>query len=378
MEKALPVFDVCAHDREIAPEIEAAITRVLRSGRFILGTELEAFERAFATWLGGGEVVGVASGTDAIQLALMAAGIGHGDAVLTVPNTAVPTVSAITATGARPILVDVDPETALMDVRAIEAALTPNTRAIVPVHLYGRMLPMTPLLKIAERHGLVVIEDSAQAHGARLGGRKAGTWGVMGAFSFYPSKNLGAYGDAGAIWTGDPELAESLRQLRNYGQADRYRHESIGINSRLDEIQAAVLATKLPHLDTWNARRQALATYLRDRLAGLALRLPAEIDAGAHVYHLFVIRVAERERVRKGLEARGIQTQVHYPLPIHLQEAYRFLGHDPGAFPQAEAWCRETLSLPFSPAMGENDANRIVDALAEILGPRPGPSAGGD
>ena len=371
---ALPVFDVCAHDRAILPEIETAIARVIRSGWFILGKELETFERAFAAWLGGGEVVGVASGTAAIQLALMAAGIGSGDAVLTVPNTAVPTVSAITATGARPIFVDVDPETALMDLGQVAAALTPNTRAIVPVHLYGRVVPMGALLEIAARHDLAVIEDTAQAHGAKLGGKQAGTWGQMGAYSFYPSKNLGAYGDGGAIWTGDAELAASLRQLRNYGQADRYRHESIGINSRLDEIQAAVLATKLPYMDAWNARRQALAAQLRSRLSGLALLLPAEAESGAHVFHLFVIRVKERERVRAELEARGIRTQVHYPVPVHLQEAYRFLGYRPGAFPAAEAWCRETLSLPFSPAMGENDFNRVAEALAEVLGH----SAGGN
>jgi len=363
----LPVFDVLAHDRAIAGEIAAAIERVLASGWFVLGRELEGFEAAYSQWLGGGHIVGVASGTEAIQLALTAAGVGPGDTVLTAPNTAVPTASAITATGARPIFADVEAGTALLDVRAIEAALRPDTRAIVPVHLYGRAAPMDEILAIARRHNLAVIEDAAQAHGARRQGRPAGTWGDLGAFSFYPSKNLGAYGDAGAIWTADGALAQRLRELRNYGQTERYRHESVGINSRLDEIQAAILAVKLPHLAAWNTRRQALARRLRELLAGLPLVLPDEAPEGDHGHHLFVVRVKERERVRAELAALGIGTQVHYPIAVHRQGAYRYLGYADGAFPRAEAWCRETLSLPFSPALDENDLSRIAQGLATAL-----------
>lgn len=360
----LPVFDLRSHDAALAGELSAAVARVMASGWFVLGRELEAFEIAFAEWLGGGHLVGVASGTDALQLALTAAGVAAGDAVLTVPNTAVPTVSAITAVGARPIFVDVEPDTALIDPAAIAPAITPDCRAIIPVHLYGRAAAMDAVLAIAREHRLTVIEDAAQAHGARWQKRAAGTWGDFGCFSFYPSKNLGAYGDGGAIWTRDADEARRLRELRNYGQRDRYVHATVGVNSRLDEIQAAILATKLPHLSTWNARRTELAAVYRRLLAPLPVRLPAEAPPGEHVHHLFTIRVARRERLRAGLAARGIATQIHYPIAIHRQEAYRYLGYAEGAFPEAEAWCAETLSLPFSPALCENDLARVADALA--------------
>ncbi len=367
MSEVLPVFDLRAHDRAIAEEIRAAIRRVTDSGWYILGPELERFERAFADYLGGGSVVGVGSGTDALQLALTAAGVGAGDSVLTVPNTAVPTASAITAIGAHPRFVDVDPDTALIDPDRIRDALAPNTRAILPVHLYGRSAPMDRVIEIARECGLPVIEDAAQAHGAIWQGRRAGTWGEMGCFSFYPSKNLGAYGDGGAVWTADETLAARLCELRNYGQVDRYRHTSLGINSRLDEMQAAILATKLPHLDAWNRRRQEHAATLRRLLAKAAVRLPAVAEEGSHVYHLFVVRTDRRDEVREGLGARGIASQIHYPLPVHRQEAYRYLGYPEGSWPEAEAWCRETLSLPFSPAMEENDLSRVASAIAEVI-----------
>jgi dTDP-4-amino-4,6-dideoxygalactose transaminase len=360
----LPVFDLRAHDAALSTEIAAAVARVLDSGWFVLGRELEAFETAFADWLGGGHVVGVASGTDALQLALTAAGVGSGDGVLTVPNTAVPTVSAITAIGAHPVFVDVHADTALIDPDAVAEAITPNCRAIIPVHLYGRAAAMGAIRDLARTHRLAVIEDAAQAHGALRAGRLVGTWGDFGCFSFYPSKNLGAYGDGGAIWTGDADDARRLREMRNYGQRDRYRHATVGVNSRLDELQAAILATKLPHLRAWNARRAELADAYRRRLAPLPVRLPGPAPPGEHVHHLFVVRVSRREQVRAGLAARGIATQVHYPIPIHLQEAYRYLGYADGAFPQAEAWCAETLSLPFSPTLCENDLARVADALA--------------
>ncbi|MCK4412185.1 MAG: DegT/DnrJ/EryC1/StrS family aminotransferase [Candidatus Eisenbacteria sp.] len=367
----LPVFDVRTHDAAIAAEIGAAIQRAVASGWFILGPEGERFETAFATWLGGGHVVGAASGTAALSLALRAAGVGPGDSVLTVPNTAIPTVSAISAVGAEPVFVDVDPETALLDLSRIDAAVRPNSRAIIPVHLYGRALDLDALMPIARHHGLVVIEDAAQAHGARWRGRPAGTWGNFGCFSFYPSKNLGAYGDAGAVWTADEEDARLLRSLRNYGQSERDRHERVGLNSRLDEIQAAILNAKLPHLVHWNQQRRRLAARYRELLAPLPLTLPPPAPTEeAHVYHLFTVRVAERGRVRDRLADRGIGSQAHYPTPIHLQEAYSHLGYHAGDFPAAEAWCRETLSLPFSPALGENDLRRVVQVLTETLGGR--------
>ena len=364
----LPVFDVRAHDRAIAGEIDAAIRRTVEGGWFVLGPEVARFEEAFAAWLGGGHLVGVASGTDALTLALAVSGVGAGDSVITVPNTAVPTVSAISAVGARPVFVDIDAETGLIDAKQIDAAVRPDTRAIIPVHLYGRVVPMEPILEAARRHRLIVIEDAAQAHGAEWKGRRAGTWGDLGCFSFYPSKNLGAYGDGGAIWTGSPETAEGLRRLRNYGQTERYVHDSIGVNSRLDEVQAAILHAKLPHLEGWNARRAELAAIYRACLGPLPLRLPAEAAAGAHVHHLFPVLVPDRARVRAALEARGIQTQIHYPIPIHLQGAYRYLGHVRGAFPAAERWCEETLSLPFSPVLEEDDLRRVARALADALG----------
>ena len=363
----MPVFDLRAHDAPIAAEIEAAVRETLSSGWFILGRQGELFEQAFAAWLGGGRVTGVGSGTDALTLALKAAGVGAGDSVITVPNTAVPTVNAISAVGATPAFVDVDPATALLDPARLAAALRPTTRAVIPVHLYGRAVPMEPILDFARLHGLAVIEDAAQAHGAASGGRRAGTWGDFGCFSFYPSKNLGAYGDAGAIWTADPARAELLRRLRNYGQTDRYVHDTIGVNSRLDELQAAILLAKLPHLAGWNARRIALAASYARLLAGLPLVTPAPATDGSHVYHLFTVRVRNRDRVRDELGRLGIGTQIHYPLPVHLQNAYRFLGHGPGDFPAAEAWCAETLSLPFSPVLGENDAQRVARALETAL-----------
>lgn len=368
----LPVFDVGAHDRDLRGEIEEAVARVLASNWFILGPELERFETAFASYLGDpdGEVIGVGSGTDALRLALTAAGIGAGDSVLTVPNTAVPTVSAISATGARPRFVDVDRTTGLMDANLIEAALDSDTRAIVPVHLYGRCAPMEAIREIAQRRGLVVVEDAAQAHGAALDGRPAGTWCEYGAFSFYPSKNLGAYGDGGAVWVRGPERAERVRRLRNYGQSDRYRHETVGINSRLDEMQAAILEVKLRHLDRWNRQRRERAVKLHQLLVGLPLVLPpapAGPDDTACVFHLFVVRVADRDRVRAALADRGISTQVHYPVAVHLQPSYRYLGYGDGDFPEAEAWCREVLSLPFSPVLGENDLKRVADALRSAL-----------
>ena len=351
---------------ELQPELDEAVLRVTRSGWFILGRELEQFEAAFAAYLGAAHCIGCASGTDAVALALMAAGVGPGDEVLTVAHTAVPTISALSMVGARPVFVDIRPDTCLMDVEQVEAAITPRTRAILPVHLYGQCADMHPLLAIGRRRGIPVIEDCAQAHGATYGGRKAGTMGLIAAFSFYPSKNLGCYGDGGAVVTNDPATAEKLRMLRNYGQRRRYHHEIVGINSRLDELQAAILSVKLPRLDAWNRRRRQIAALYTAGLADLPLQTPVERPAGGHVYHLYVIRAGERDRLQAFLAGRDIQTLIHYPIPAHLQPAYAHLGYVEGCLPETERAAQTILSLPIYPQLSDDEAGRIVGAIREF------------
>jgi dTDP-4-amino-4,6-dideoxygalactose transaminase len=348
---------------ELGSELDEAVLRVTRSGWFILGREVEQFEAAFAAYLGVGYCVGCASGTDAIALALMAAGVGPGDEVITVAHTAVPTISALSMVGARPVFVDIRPDTWLMDVNQVEAAISPRTRAILPVHLYGQCADMAPLLATGRRRGIPVIEDCAQAHGATYGGCKAGAIGAMAAFSFYPSKNLGCYGDGGAVVTDDPATAEKFRMLRNYGQRRRYHHEIVGINSRLDELQAAILSVKLPHLDVWNRRRRQIAALYTAGLADLPLQTPVETPTGEHVYHLYVIRAAERDRLQAFLAGRGIQTLIHYPVPAHLQPAYAHLGGAAGRLPETERVAQTILSLPIYPQLSDEEAGRIVGAI---------------
>ncbi len=363
----IPVCDLQAQFASIETEVRAALDRVLARSWFILGEELSAFEAEFAGFLGAPHAVGVASGTDAIHLALRALGIAAGDRVLTAPNSAVPTAAAIQAAGATPCFADIDPATGLLDPASVEQHLSSEVKAIVPVHLYGRCAPMDALAALAERRGLPVVEDAAQAHGATWRGRLAGTMGAVGCFSFYPSKNLGAYGDAGACVTADPALAARLRRLRNYGEQDRYHSVEFGINSRLDELQAAVLRVKLRRLAEWNARRRELAAVYRERLAALPLALPPPAVHGEDVVHLFVIRVARRDRLRRILRERGVLTQVHYPLPIHLHPAYAHLGFGPGSFPHAERWGEQVVSLPLYPELAPRRQERVIDALAEAL-----------
>ena len=348
---------------ELQPEVDAAVQRVLRSGWFILGQEFDEFERAFAAYLGVGHCIGCASGTEAIALALMAADVGPGDEVITVAHTAVPTISAISMTGARPVFVDIRSDTCLMDVSLVEAAIKPRTRAILPVHLYGQCVDMDPLLALGERHAIPVIEDCAQAGGATHRGRKAGSMGQMAAFSFYPSKNLGCYGDGGAVVTFHPALAEKLKMLRNYGQRQRYHHEIIGINGRLDELQAAILAAKLPHLDASNRRRRQIAALYTAGLANLPVRVPTETPDGEHVYHLYVIQVAERDRLQGFLAERGIQTLIHYPVPAHLQPAYAGLGCTAGSLPVTERVANAILSLPMYPQLTDAEVSAIMAAI---------------
>ncbi|MBD3337121.1 MAG: aminotransferase class V-fold PLP-dependent enzyme [Candidatus Eisenbacteria bacterium] len=348
-------------------EIHDRLGDVLERGWYILGEEVKAFEEEFAAYLGVNHVVGAGSGTDAIHLALRAEGIGGGDEVLTTPMTAVPTACGIALSGARPTFADIDPGTGLLDVEDAERRITPRTRAVIPVHLYGECVPMDEILALARRHNLIIIEDAAQAHGARWKGRAAGTWGEYGCFSFYPTKNLGACGDGGAVVTPDPRRAEAIRRLRNYGQVDRYRHESDGWNSRLDEMQAAVLRVKLPRLDEANETRRRLAARYRERLAGAPVEPLRTDPRGVAVHHLLVVRCPDRDRLREELAQRGIESQIHYPIPVHLQAAFQHLGYTRGAFPRAETFADQILTLPLYPELPEDDVDTICAAVRDIL-----------
>lgn len=350
-------------------EIDAAIARVLQSGHYILGAEVEGFEKEFSRWLGVSGTVGVANGTDAIELALTATGIGPGDKVVTVPNTVTATVAAIRATGAKVIYADVETDTMLLDVGALEASLAtlrdPKIKAIVPVHLYGHAVDMPRLMEVAARHNVVVIEDCAQAQGAAIEARQAGTWGALAAFSFYPTKNLGALGDGGAVCGSDPALLEKVRALRQYGWRKRYVSEALGRNSRLDEIQAAILRARLPRLKAENGRRSALAARYLAGLAGLALTLPNVAAGRTHCWHQFVVRSARRDELQAFLEKRGIVCGVLYPVPVHRQPAF----YDASAtFPQAEKACAEVLSLPLHPALTDDDVDRVIREVRAFFG----------
>jgi dTDP-4-amino-4,6-dideoxygalactose transaminase len=350
----------------IKNQIDSAMAGVFSRAWFILGEELEAFEQAFASYLNVGYGVGVGSGTEALHLALLACGVEPGDEVITVPNTAVPTVSAISFANAMPRLVDIDPTTFTMDVQQVEAAITPRTKVLLPVHLYGQTADMEPLLEIARRHNLRVVEDACQAHGATYGSSKAGALGDAGCFSFYPSKNLGAYGDGGFVCTNDAEIAGRLRLLRNYGQTRRYYHTTKGFNSRLDELQAAILRAKLPHLEKWNDRRCELARRYDELLQGLPVTLPKAATWGKHVFHLYVLRVPKRDQLCSFLAERGIQTIIHYPVPVHLQEAYRDLNIPPGALPEAEKVAREIVSLPLYPEIRDEEIELVATTIREF------------
>lgn len=354
----------------IRSEIHSAVDRVLQSGWYILGREVEAFEREFAAYCGVKHAVGCASGTEAIALALMALGVGPGDEVVTVANTAVPTVSAISMTGAKPAFVDID-DFFLMDVARLESAVTDRTRAIMPVHLYGQMADMDAILAVARKRGIPVIEDAAQAHGAEFKAKRAGSWGIMGCFSFYPTKNLGCYGDGGAVTTDDPGLYERLVMLRNYGQEKRYYHSIKGINSRLDEVQAAVLRVKLARLDEWNERRRQIAAWYGETLRDVC-ECPGERPGARHVYHLYVIRAADRDGLRAGLEKEGITTLMHYPLPVHLQKAYADLGYRTGDLPFTEATAAKILSLPMHPAVTRDGAELVGEKIRDYYATRGG------
>jgi dTDP-4-amino-4,6-dideoxygalactose transaminase len=357
--------------QELSNEIDAVMRGVCRNGWFILGKKVEEFESAFAEFIGGSvQAVGVGSGTEALHLALVASGIEIGDYVITVPNTAVPTVSAITSAGAIPLFVDIDPENYTMDpsllkdlVKREKRRLGRKLKGIVPVHLYGQSAHMEPILEVGKEFDLKVIEDACQAHGAMYRGRKVGSFGDYAAFSFYPSKNLGAYGDGGMVLTKDPGEAKKLKMLRNYGQEKRYYHAIKGFNSRLDELQAAILLAKMKYLDAWNARRREIADFYSENICNPTIVKPKEMSYGKHVFHLYVVRHNRRANLQASLEQGGVQTVIHYPVPIHLQEAYRDLGHGNGNFPVAEKCAEEILSLPIFPQLRNEEVRMVVELV---------------
>jgi dTDP-4-amino-4,6-dideoxygalactose transaminase len=362
------LVDLQAQYATIKPEIDEALQRVVGNAAFILGEEVSRFEGAFAEYCGSRHAIGVASGTAALRLSLAACGIGAGDDVVTTPHTFIATAEAIAHTGARPVFADIDPLTFNLDPERLEAAITPQTRAVVPVHLYGRPAPMDEILAVAGRHRLRVIEDACQAHGAQRNDRRVGTVGDAGCFSFYPGKNLGAFGDAGMVVTDNRECAARVRSLRDHGRAEKYVHDTLGFGERLDGLQAAVLAVKLRHLEEWNQRRRAAANAYRELLAGLPLLLPPEDtpDSGS-VYHLFVIRVRRRDSVLAALKAAGVGAGVHYPLPVHLQPAFAYLGYRRGDFPHSERAADEVLSLPLYPEITREQLETVAAAVREAL-----------
>lgn len=364
----VPFVDLAAQYALIGHEVESAMREVLRKTNFILGEEVRLFEEAFAAYCEVGYAVGVDSGTSALELALRALGVGPGDEVITAANTFIATVLAITDSGATPVLVDVDPLTYNIDPEKLARAITRRTKAIIPVHLYGQPADMDAVQEIAQRQGLLVVEDACQAHGARYKGARAGSLGHAAAFSFYPSKNLGAYGDGGMVVTDDPEVAETVRMLRNYGQREKYVHLVPGYNRRLDTLQAAVLGVKLPHLDRWNEARREHARVYGLALQGAAVTLPVVAGYAEPVYHLYAILADERDGLQEALRRQGVAAGIHYPIPIHLQPAYRHLGYEAGDFPVTERCARQALSLPMYPELTPEAIARVAGAIHSYTG----------
>ncbi|MDQ0322186.1 dTDP-4-amino-4,6-dideoxygalactose transaminase [Pararhizobium capsulatum DSM 1112] len=360
----IPLLDTKVQYQSLKGEIDAAVLSVLASGHYVLGEEVAALESEFATYCGVRHAIAVNTGTSALHLALLAAGIGPGDEVITVPFTFVATVSAICYTGALPVFVDVEPATLTMDALKLEAAITPRTKAIMPVHLYGQMADMTAIKRIADRHGIPLIEDACQAHGARYEGHRAGSLGISGCFSFYPGKNLGACGEGGMVVTNSDEHAKSIRMLRDWGQEQRYHHVIKGFNYRMDGIQGAILRVKLRHLDAWTQARRDRAARYSSLLTGLkSVRTPVEAAHRDHVYHVYAIRCRDRLRLQGALMTAGIQSGLHYPIPVHLQKAHADLGYGPGDFPVAEAASQEVLSLPIFPEMTLGQVEQVALAI---------------
>lgn len=363
----IPLVDLKAQYTQIKPEIDAAMQEVVESAAFILGPAVSRFEQAFAAYCGAQHCVATSNGTAALTIALKALGVGRGDEVIVPAMTFIASAAAVHEAGATPVLADVDPLTYTLDPAGAGRAITSRTRAIMPVHLYGQPADLDPLLALCRQHDLFLIEDAAQAHGARYKGRRVGGIGQAAGFSFYPGKNLGAYGDAGGLTTDDPRLAARARQLRDHGRLDKYQHEFTGTNDRMDSLQGAILGAKLPHLDSWNEARRRLAARYTALLADLDVVTPVVAPDVEPVWHLYVIRVADRDRVLAGLNARGIGAGVHYPIPLHLQPALRHLGYARGDFPVAEALGDQALSLPIYPELTEAQQDLVVETLRELL-----------
>jgi len=363
----IPAFDLKLQYAEIGDEIEAAVQQVLRSTQYILGPHVSEFEGAMADYTGAAHAVGVSSGSDALLVAMMSEGIGAGDEVVTTAYSFFATAGSIARLGARPVLVDIDPVTYNVDVAAMNEACTERTRAVMPVHLYGQMADMPAIVELAKTHGAVVIEDAAQAIGARISGRSAGSWGDIGCFSFYPTKNLGAAGDGGLVTTGDAERAEHLRVLRAHGSKPKYFHHEVGGNFRLDALQAAILQVKLRHLDRWIERRRGIAAHYAQRLGAFEeLTLPSVADEHFHVYHQFVVRHPRRDALRAHLSARGIGTGIYYPRPFHLQQCFEGLGYGAGDFPESEGAAEQTLALPMFPELTQGQVDEVCDNIRDF------------
>lgn len=360
---SIPFVDLRTQYQSIKSEVDEAVLAVFGRGDFILGQDVRLLEEEFATFCGVKHAIGVDSGLSAIDVALRAFNIGEGDEVITVANTYIATTLGVSATGATPVLVECDPATYNIDPSKIEAAITDKTRAIVPVHLYGQTVDMDPILEIAKKHDLYVLEDAAQAHGAHYKGQRAGSMGDAAMFSFYPGKNLGAYGDGGMVVTNNDEAAETMRMFRNYGQSQKYHHEIKGYNRRLDTVQAAVLRIKLRYIDDWNAARNRHAAYYTEKLAETGFVLPVVAEHSESIWHLFVIRTNKREQLMAYLNERGISSGIHYPIPIHMQNAYSEMNHLKGQFPLTEQYASEIVSLPMFPELTIEQLDYVIDAL---------------
>tara|TARA_Y100001970_G_C14227329_1_gene856484 strand:+ start:687 stop:1805 length:1119 start_codon:yes stop_codon:yes gene_type:complete len=368
----IAAFDLKKQYQEIKSEIDKNISKVINSGNFILGNELETFESTFASYCNINYGIGVGSGTDAIQIALKAFNIGYGDEVVTVPFTAVPTVTAIVMSGAKPTFVDVDENTRCMDSKSLRTYLEKHNqikkvKAIIPVHLYGQAADMDEIMKIAKEFDLLVIEDASQAHGTKYANNFVGTIGNAGCFSFYPTKNLGAYGDAGMIITKEKSIANKIKKIRNYGEKEKNKNEIFGVNSRLDELQAAILNVKIKYLDIWIEKRKKIASYYDDNLKSSKIETPVLSAKSNHSYHLYVVKISNRNLIKKKLAEKGISTSIHYPLPIHLQEAFSYLGYKKNQFPNSELLSQNSLSLPMYPELTKDEINIICKNLIQLI-----------
>jgi len=361
----VPFVNLALLHRDLKEELEEVFSRVLQNSSFILGPEVERFEQDFAAYCGTKYCVAVSSGTAALHLTLASLGIGAGDEVITVPHTFIATAEAISAVGATPVFVDIDPQSFCMDAMLLEAAITERTRAIIPVHLYGQMADMDPIRAVAARYGLPVVEDACQAHGAEYKSQKAGSLGVAGCFSFYPGKNLGACGEGGAVTTDDAELAQKLRMWRDHGSRKKYEHQFAGLNMRMDGLQGGILAVKLRYLDRWNEERREIARQYASALDGTSVIPPVEMSYGRHVYHLYVVQTDDRDALRQQLAELEIESGLHYPIPLHLQDAYRSLGYKRGDFPVTEHVKDRILSLPIYPEIAVDVVDRVIAGIGE-------------